>query len=165
MISIIFSVDETGTIGAGGKLPWHLPADLRYFRKLTIGHPIIMGRKTFEAIGRPLDRRTNIVMTRQPMSIEGVVTAASIEEAVRLAHGHNQIRPEEIFVIGGARIFELALPLADRLYITTVRGTFAGDARCPPINFNDWRLISRECRAPDAENTCAMEFAVYQRSV
>ena len=165
MISIILSVDEKGTIGAGGKLPWRLPADLRYFRKLTLDHPIIMGRKTFESIGRPLDRRTNIVITRRSTPIEGVITAHSLDEAVCQARALNSARPEEIFVIGGAQIFALALPLADRLCITTVRGTFAGDARCPPIDFREWKTVSREERPADAENAYAMEFAVHERSI
>jgi dihydrofolate reductase len=161
MLSIILSVAENGTIGAEGKLPWHLPADLRYFRELTFGHPVIMGRRTFESIGRPLDGRTNIVITSQNIAIAGTIVTHNLEEAVRAARA--EAGSPEIFMIGGARVFAEALPLADRLYITYVKGAFVGDAFCPRIDPGKWRTVSRRTKDADAKNDHAMEFVVYEK--
>nr|AGS54299.1 dihydrofolate reductase [uncultured bacterium contig00106] len=124
---MIAAVAENGVIGKDNKLPWHLPEDLRLFKKTTMGHPIIMGRKNFESIGRPLPGRTNIVLTRNPnFAADGIVKAASLKEAFEIA-GNS----EECFVIGGAEVYKEALPFCQKLYITRVHGIFEGDVYMP----------------------------------
>ncbi len=139
MVSLIVAVSQNGVIGNKGKLPWHLPADLKRFKQLTTGHPIIMGRKTFESIGKPLPGRTNIVITHQKnFQACGAMVAHSLEEALRLCEKEN-----EVFVIGGAEIFEEALPLANRIYLTLIHQDFEGDTRFD-FNHSAWKEISRE---------------------
>lgn len=130
-ISIIVALSENRVIGRDNRLPWHIPDDLKRFKRLTTGHAIIMGRKTYESIGRPLPQRTNIIITRdKTFSVEGCVVVHSLDEAVRFAQKLEG--PEgEIFIIGGGQIFEQALPLVDRLYLTVVRGTHEGDVFFP----------------------------------
>ncbi|MBI2022711.1 dihydrofolate reductase [Candidatus Daviesbacteria bacterium] len=121
-ISIIVAMDSKRGIGKGNTLLWHIPDELRRFREITTGHPIIMGRKTFESIGRPLPNRTNIVITRDPdFKAEGIIVVHSLEEGLKLGQKYHD---REIFVIGGGQIFEQALPLADKLYVTQVEGDF-----------------------------------------
>lgn len=139
-VSLIVAASRNGVIGARGKLPWHLPADLQRFKKLTMGHPILMGRKTFESIGKPLPGRTNIVITRQKgFACCGAVTASSLDEALRMCE-----KEQEVFVIGGADIFAQALPLADRIYLTRIDQDFEGDAFLFKIDPTVWKEISRE---------------------
>ncbi len=130
-LSLIAAVAENRCIGHENRLPWHLPEDLKRFREITRGHPVIMGRKTFESIGRPLPQRQNIVISRDPnYSACGVETVTSLEQAIEKASAQN---PKEIFVIGGAEIYRLALPYADRLYLTLIHQEVPGDAFFP-----DW---------------------------
>ncbi len=134
LISLVVAVAENGVIGSRGRLPWHLPADLRHFRKLTMGKPVVMGRKTFESIGRPLPGRRNIVITRQPdWCPAGVSVAHSFEEAVRLAGP-----VPEVMVIGGAQVYAEALPQAQRIHLTRVHARPAGDTRFPDIDDGQW---------------------------
>lgn len=158
-ISLIWAMDENRLIGRQNALPWHLPADLQWFRKNTLGKPVLMGRKTYDSIGRPLPGRTNIVLTRQQdLSINGCTVVTSLEEAK-----HVVPQAEEIMVIGGAEIYAALLPLAERLYITEVHATFDGDAWFPEFDPRYWRETFRESRAADAENPHACDFVILER--
>jgi dihydrofolate reductase len=149
-LSLILAVADNGVIGRDRGLPWRLGSDLRRFRKLTMGHPLIMGRKTYEAIGKPLDGRDSIVVTRGAASFAGlpdsVFAARSVEEALALAKKRSQERGvSEAFVIGGAELFSLALPYATRIYLTRVHGAPEGDVRWEPPS-EGWTEASRERR-------------------
>lgn len=138
MISIIVAIAENGVIGDKNALLWHIKEDMRFFREKTTSHPVIMGRKTFESLGKPLPNRTNVVVSRTIDSIEGCVVAHSLEEAI--AKFPNQ---EEIFIIGGAQIYAQALPIADKMYITCVEYSPHGDTSFPQWNRGEWRLIEK----------------------
>jgi dihydrofolate reductase len=160
IVSILAAVADNGVIGVRNALPWTLPADLRRFKKLTIGHHVFMGRKTFDSIGRvPLPGRTNIVITRQPgFRAENAITAGSIEEAIRLSQGD-----EEVFNLGGAEIFRAGMAMTDRLYITHVHALVDGDAYFPEIDPREWLLVEREEHAADEKNRYPFAFATYER--
>ena len=141
-VVLIAAVSRNGVIGKGGKLPWHLPDDLKRFKALTLGHAIIMGRKTFDSIGRPLPKRRNLVVSRQAgFHHEGVEVFSSLEKALEAAHFGGDESP---FVIGGAEIYAAALPLATRLELTELRELVDGDTYFPPIDPLAWQLVSRE---------------------
>lgn len=140
MISLIVAASRNGVIGANNKLPWHLPADLKRFKQLTLNHPILMGRKTFESIGKPLPGRTNIVITRQKgFQCCGTTVVHSLEEALLICENER-----ESFVIGGAEIFKHALPFADRIYLTRIEKDFEGDIKLLEIDPEVWKEVSRE---------------------
>lgn len=139
MLSIIVAVADNGIIGDQNSLLWHIREDMLRFKRITTGHPVIMGRKTFESIGRPLPNRTNVVVSRQNIEIEGCIVVHSLEEAITSFSGE-----EEIFIIGGAQIYEQALPLADKIYLTLVHRDYDGDTSFPQVNETDWEEISRE---------------------
>ena len=140
MICLIVAASRNGVIGANNKLPWHLPADLQRFKQLTMGHPILMGRKTFESIGKPLPGRTNIVITRQKgFQCCGTTVVHSVEEALLICK-----QEKEAFVIGGAEIFKQALPFADRIYLTRIEKDFEGDTKLFEIDPAAWKETSRE---------------------
>jgi dihydrofolate reductase len=158
-ISLVAAVADTGVIGRDGDLPWRLPADLKHFKKLTRGHTIVMGRRTFESIGRPLPERRNIVVTRQTDSAQpGVEVVHSLEDAIELSRGES-----EVFVIGGRAIYEAALPLANRLYLTRVHGQIEGDVYFPTWQSADWQLIDQHSQPDDKAHAYAMTFETYQR--
>ena len=159
MISLIAALGKNGVIGNKGKIPWHLPADFAYFKKTTTGHPVIMGRNTFESIGKPLRGRTNIVLTTKNISQEGIVTFASLNDAISYA----ETLSPEVFVIGGARVYAESLPIADRLYLTHIDGSFNGDAFFPETNEDEWAERSRIRREKDGQNAYDMAFVVYER--
>ena len=145
-------------IGHQNKMPWYLPAELAYFKRITLGHPIIMGRKTFESIGRPLPGRQNIVVSRNAaFTAAGVEVVHSMEDAIARAGDVNA------FVIGGATLYLEALPHADKLYLTEVDATPEGDTFFPALNENEWREISRERREKDEQNSLAVEYVVLDR--
>ncbi len=140
MISLIVAVSKNGIIGNKGRLPWHLPADLKRFKQLTMGHPILMGRKTFESVGKPLPGRTNIVITRQPdFQACGATMVHSLKEALLLCENE-----KEVFVIGGAEIYRQALPFADRIYLTRINQDFKGDTVLFEIDPAVWKETFRE---------------------
>ena len=139
MISIIVAIAENGVIGDKNALLWNIKEDMRRFRTTTMGHPVVMGRKTFESIGRPLPKRTNVVITRGDSEFEGCLVAHSIEEAVKMFSPD-----EEVFIIGGAQIYKQALPLADKLYLTIVHRNYEGDTSFPEIDYSEWREVARE---------------------
>ncbi|MGG0791294.1 dihydrofolate reductase [Peribacillus simplex] len=160
MISLIVAMDQNRVIGKNNELPWHLPADLQYFKKVTMGHPIIMGRKTFESIGRVLPGRENVIVTRnQDFKAEGCVVLHDIEQIKTFADS----RDEEVFVIGGAEIFKEILPVTDRLYITEIHETFEGDTFFPMIDENQWDKISSNSGSIDEKNRYAHDFIILQK--
>lgn len=133
ILSLVVAADMQGGIGKDNLLPWHFPEDLKRFKELTMGHTIIVGRKTHESIGRPLPGRTTIVLSRNPVKAEGVFSATSWEEALKLAEKFCKTSLEEVFVIGGSHVYEQALSFADRIYLTKIPGVFKCDAFFPPI--------------------------------
>ena len=158
MISLIWAMDKNRLIGNGLKLPWRLPADLAFFKQKTFGKPIIMGRKTYESIGKPLPGRKNIILSRNPSyHPEGTYTAANVSEAVKLADY------DEAFVIGGAEIYSLFLPVAGRLYITRIHAEFTGDIYFPNYPESDWILIESIPGIRDEKNPLDYEWNIYER--
>jgi len=153
-VSIIVAMSKDNIIGFQNRLPWHLPADLKYFKQLTLHKTIVMGRKTFESIGKPLPQRENIIVSRQNISIEGCHVVSNFKELPF---------EKELMIIGGAQIYALALPLIHDLYITWVEGKFAGDTFFPPIDFKQWKIINVESHLPDEKNLFPYQFAHYQR--
>ncbi len=159
MISIIAALAENRVIGVNNTLPWRLPNDLKHFRRLTTGHAIILGRKNYESIGKPLPERTNIVITRnRDFRADGCLIAHSLDEALTLAKND-----PEIFVIGGAEIYRAALARADRLYLTRVHAAIAGDTHFPEFDETEWREISRERHERDERHAYAYSFVVLER--
>ncbi len=156
-LTLIVAVDRNNGIGVNNTLPWRLPEDLAFFKKTTSGHAIIMGRKTFDSIGRPLPNRRNIVVTRNPgWAHAGVERAASLEEATRIA-GEG-----EVFVIGGAQIYTDAIRVADKLIVTEIGATYDCDAFFPPIDATVWAEVARDTRH-SAEHGWDYAFVIYQR--
>ena len=145
-LSLIVAVAENGVIGKDNELPWKISSDLKYFKEKTMGKPIIMGRKTFQSIGRPLPGRVNIVFTRDTtFAPEGVIIAHTLEMALDVGKNMALVKGvEEVMVIGGAEIYTLCLPDADRLYLTRVHGDVEGDATFPALNSDDWLVGSSE---------------------
>ena len=164
-LAVMVAVAANGVIGSNNGLPWHLPEDLRYFKQVTLGKPVVMGRKTFESIGRALPGRTNIVITRnREFRAEGVRVVASLSEALELAaQVALQDGAKELVVIGGAEIYGLAVPGADRLYITEVHARVEGDTLLPEIAWEDWREAAREMHPASDPNPYAYSFVVYDR--
>jgi dihydrofolate reductase len=164
-IVLVAAVAENSVIGLDGQMPWRLKSDLRHFRALTLDKPIVMGRKTFESIGKPLDRRSNIVLTRDPaFSAEGVETAPSLDAALDLARKDCERRgSDEIMVIGGGDVFTEAMPLADRLEITHVHASPEGDSYFPSIDPRRWRAVSRERRDAGSDDDASFTLATYLR--
>lgn len=159
LLSAIAAMDKNRVIGQNNALPWHLPADLAHFKTLTTGHPILMGRKTHESIGRPLPNRTNIVLTRdQHYTAAGVVIVHSLDEAIAACSSD-----EEIFIIGGAEIYALALPRLSRLYLTLIDHAFPGDTQFPALNTHEWRETHRETHTPDEKNAYGYAFVQLER--
>lgn len=158
-ISLIVAMARNRVIGASGRIPWHLPNELRLFKQLTMGHHLIMGRKTHDSIGRLLPGRNTVIVTRQPgYRVPGAVIAHSIDEAIRACGDDPQI-----FVIGGAELYRAALPAADRIYLTTVDAEPAGDTFMPPIDWDAWRESSVQDFPADERHAHAYRFAVYER--
>ena len=165
-LALIVAAAENGVIGRDNKLPWHLPEDLGYFKRVTMGKPIVMGRKTYESIGRPLPGRTNIVITRNPeWQAEGVRALPDLEAALALAEEIALIDgAEELMVIGGAEIYAAALPLAERLYLTRVHADVPGDAWLPDIDWSQWQELGRERHSASEANPYDYSFLVYGRA-
>jgi dihydrofolate reductase len=161
-IALVAAVAINGIIGNAGSLPWRLPSDLKRFRAVTMGKPVIMGRKTWESIGRPLPGRRNIVVTRSQSFAEiGVDRAGSLDEAIVMA---GQGDAAEICVIGGGQLYEEALPIADRLYITHVMAEPQGDTRFPTIHQDEWLPVSSEVIEAGENDSAQMRFVVYERT-
>jgi dihydrofolate reductase len=157
--SLIVALSENQVIGRDGRLPWHLSGDLRRFKQLTMGHTIVMGRKTYESIGRPLPGRTSIVITRQPdYRPPGVTVAASLDEARRLAAGDT-----ELFYIGGGEIYRQVLPIVERIYMTRVHAQVTGDTAFPELASSQWRLMEQTEHGADKSNDFPFSILVYER--
>lgn len=163
-LSMIVAVAENGVIGRNNALPWYLPNDLKYFKQTTMGKPVIMGRKTYESIGKPLPGRTNIVITRQAdYQPEGVKVVSSVEAARELAESVCLIDgQEEAMIMGGAEIYALALPHTDRLYLTEVHADVDGDAFFPEYDKSLWQEVAREDFAAEGPNPYNYSFVVYE---
>lgn len=158
-ISMIAAVADNNVIGKDNQLIWHLPDDLKFFKNTTKGHHIIMGRKNFEAIGRPLPHRTSIIITRQKnYKADGCIVVNSIEEAISKVK--NDDKP---FIIGGGEIYKQALPLATKLYITKVHARFEGDTLFPEIKPDEWKTISENYHPEDERHECAFSIVVMER--
>ena len=165
-LAVIVAAADNGVIGCNDALPWHLPEDLRYFKRVTMGKPIIMGRNTWESIGRPLPGRTNIVITRdKTFTAAGVKIVHSLEDALSLAQSISLIDgAQEVVVIGGAQIYALALPIADRLYLTQVHAEVEGDAHFPVFDLTQWEELGREDYSASGPNPYDYSFVVLERS-
>ncbi|HHJ18122.1 MAG TPA: type 3 dihydrofolate reductase [Gammaproteobacteria bacterium] len=158
-VALIAALAENRVIGRDNQLPWRVPADLKHFKALTMGKPIIMGRKTWESIGRPLPGRDNIVVTRDAgYRAEGCKVVHSVAEALQAAGDAG-----EAMIIGGANLYEQTLDVADRLYLTQIRAEVEGDARFPVIDMQAWREIERESHPADERNEFAYDFVVLER--
>lgn len=161
ILSAIVAMSENRVIGKDNKLPWHLPADLKHFKEITTGHFIIMGRKTYESIGKPLPNRSNIVLSRDTnFQAPGCQTVTSIDEAISMAKTAQQ---GEIFIIGGAEIYKQLLPNIQRLYVTIVHCSIDGDAWFPELNPTEWHQVSCERHEADDKNAFAYSFITMER--
>jgi len=161
MISIIVAASANNVIGAEGDLPWRLSDDLKRFKTITMGKPIVMGRKTWDSIGRPLPGRQNIVITRQSNFVaEGCDVVASADEAIAATAG-----ADEVMVIGGSQVYSLFLPNAERLYLTRVHADVAGDAFFPQIDESQWRLVNDEPHSAGDRNAFDYSFRIYERAL
>ncbi|MDO8294496.1 MAG: dihydrofolate reductase [Gallionella sp.] len=158
-ISIIVAMAKNRTIGINNTLPWRCPEDLKHFKALTMGHHMIMGRKTFDSIGKPLPGRTTVVVTRdRELTIEGCLIAYSLPEAIAACAGD-----EQIYIVGGAEIYAQALPLADTLYITEIQQNIAGDAHFPEFDHSAWQEIARDAHTQLIPQPLEYHFVSYRR--
>ena len=159
MISIIVAIAQNGTIGDKNSLLWHIKEDMRFFRTTTSGHPVIMGRKTFESLGsKPLPKRKNIIITRSDVEFEGAFVAHSLEEAIAMADDD-----AEVFIMGGAQIYAQALDIADRMYITRVERDYEGDTSFPEVDYSKWKLVTEERYERGEDYDSPFSFLTYDR--
>ncbi|MEO3406542.1 dihydrofolate reductase [Mucilaginibacter sp. CAU 1740] len=158
ILSIIVAIAKNHAIGKDNKLLWHLPNDLKHFKDTTSGHTVIMGRKTFDSVGKPLPKRRNIVITRQAISIEGCEVVDSLEAAVALCKAE-----DEVFIVGGAEIYRQAIPLTDRIYLTIIDHEFEGDTFFPELNPDEWQETKHEDFEPDEKNKYKYKFITLER--
>jgi dihydrofolate reductase len=162
IISLIVAADEKNGIGKNNQLLCHLSSDLKYFKQTTTGHHIVMGRKTYESVGKPLPNRTNIVITRSQTTIEGCVVVNSLEAAIAYAKSNNE---HELFITGGGVIFNLSLHAAHRIYLTRIHHTFDADVFLPELDLEDWEEVKNEKHSADEKNEYDYSFIVYQRKI
>jgi dihydrofolate reductase len=156
-LSVIVAIAKDGVIGVNNTLPWHLPEDLKRFRALTMGHHIIMGRKTYDSLGRLLPGRTTVIVTRnRDYQMEGALIANSLKQAIALCH-----HDDEVFLIGGAELYQAGLDLADKLYITEIDLAVAGDAHFPPLDMEQWQETTREAHV--SEKDLKFNYLTYER--
>jgi dihydrofolate reductase len=161
IISVIVATANNLVIGKDNQIPWYLPADLKYFKKTTLNHHILMGRKVYESIGKALPKRTNVIITRNPFYIaSNCITVHSLEEGIELAKANGE---KELFIIGGGQIYDIAMPYADKLYWTTVDLDVEGDVYFPKINIENWRMISEENHEKDDKNEYNYSFLIFER--
>jgi dihydrofolate reductase len=160
MTTIVVAMGEKNGIGFENRLLWHLPKDLKHFKEITSGHPVIMGRKTYESIGKPLPNRTNIVVSRKTDWFEeGILIVGSIKEAVKFAKKID----EEIFIIGGGKIYEQTMEIADRLEVTLVKAELEADTYFPKIDPKVWKKTDETCHEKDEKNPCDFCFQTYEK--
>jgi len=159
LVSLLVAATENGVIGRDNGMPWHLPDDLKHFKALTLGKPVLMGRRTFDSIGRPLPGRTNLVLTRAAgWAMPGTTAVRDLDAALRAAGA-----AAELVVAGGAQVYALALPRASRIYLTRIHAAIEGDTRLPDLDLSSWREISREPHPADARHEFAMSFITLER--
>lgn len=159
---IVVAADEDNAIGKDNQLLWHLPRDLKFFKKITTGHTVIMGRKTYDSVGKPLPNRRNIVISRQlGLEIPGCEVVASVAEAMHLVAEQEVDR--DAYIVGGAEVFRQTLSLSDRIYLTRVHHRFDADTYFPKLDVSAWKLISREDHPQDEKHKYAFSFLVYER--
>lgn len=160
MISFIWAMDQNRVIGKNNQLPWRLPEDLKFFKETTMGHPIVMGRKTFESIGKPLPGRENVILTRdQSYEAEGCTVVYSVDELVEKAE-----KEEQLFITGGAEIFRLMLPFVDRLYVTVIEESFDGDTYFPKeLDWDEWEMVSATPGLKNEKNPYDYQFRIYEK--
>ncbi|QDK80970.1 dihydrofolate reductase [Spirosoma sp. KCTC 42546] len=162
-ISLISAVADNGVIGLNNDMPWHLPDDFAFFKRKTSHHPIIMGRKSLEALGKPLPNRTNIIITRNPnFTAQGVRVVHTLDDAIDKARKADRAT-DEIFVIGGAEIYAMALPIATTLYLTEIHQAFEGDTYFPEFDKSEWQEVSRRPHSADERHAVAFDFVEYER--
>jgi dihydrofolate reductase len=158
-ISFIFAMDRNRAIGVNNKLPWHLPGDLKFFKNVTMGHPILMGRKTYESIGKPLPGRRNVILTQNTAyQAEGCEVIHSVDEAIEA------FRDQELFVIGGAEIFKLFASHVNRMYITYIEDEFEADTFMSDLDLSNWTLVSSEQGERNEKNPYEYYFRIYERN-
>lgn len=163
LISAILAMDENRVIGKDNKLPWHLPADLKHFKEITTGNPILMGRKTYESIGKPLPERTNIIITRDVnYAVAGCIVVTSLDHALQTAAAEGN---KEIFIIGGAEVYKQLLPRINRIYLTLIHHTFQGDTYFPELNPKEWMEIEKVTHQPDEKNPFSYSFIQLDRII
>ena len=159
LVSLLVAATENGVIGRDNGMPWHLPDDLKYFKALTLGKPVLMGRKTFDSIGKPLPGRTNLVLTRVAnRAVPGAAAVPDLDAALREAGA-----AAELVVAGGAQVYALALPRAARIYLTRIHAVIEGDTRLPDLDLSAWHETSRELHPADARHAYAMSFITLER--
>ncbi|MFI4922473.1 MAG: dihydrofolate reductase [Burkholderiales bacterium] len=158
-ISIIAAMARNRVIGKGNRIPWRLPSEQQIFKKVTMGHHMVMGRRTYESLNRLLPGRTMVIVTRNPnYKVAGAIVVNSLQEAIS-ACGSD----DEVFIIGGAHLFKLALPLADRIYLTTIQAEIEGDTTMPDFDLTGWKRISTQVFKADGKNPYDYHFSIYQR--
>ena len=157
-ISIVVAIAKNNAIGKDNQLLWHLPKDLKHFKEITSGHTIIMGRKTYESVGKPLPNRRNIIITRQNIAINGCEVVNSIDDALKLCAGES-----EVFIVGGAEIYKQAMALTDRIYLTIVHQEFDGDTYFPEIKEDIWKETARQDHEPDEKHLFPYSFITLER--
>ncbi|MGZ3871781.1 MAG: dihydrofolate reductase [Mucilaginibacter sp.] len=158
ILTIVVAISENHAIGKDNKLLWHLPKDLKHFKDITTGHTVIMGRKTYDSVGKPLPNRRNIIITRQDITINGCEVVNSLEAAIALCEDE-----EEVFIVGGAEIYRQAIKLTDRIYLTVVHQQFEADSFFPEIDTKAWKEVYREDHQPDEKNLLPYSFITYER--
>jgi len=159
IVSAIVAIGENNAIGKSNQLLWHMPNDLKHFKDITSGRTIIMGRKTFDSVGKPLPKRRNIVVTQQDITIPGCEVVKSIEDALELCEGE-----DEVFIGGGAQIYRLAMPLTDRIYLTVIHKVFDADTFFPSIDKDEWKETKREDFDADEKNPYTYSFITLERA-
>lgn len=157
-VTIVVAIAENYAIGKNNQLLWHMPADLKHFKQITSGHTVIMGRKTYDSVGKPLPNRRNIIITRQEITIPGCEVVTSVEEALELCADE-----EEVFIVGGAEIYKLAMNKTDRIYLTIIHHSFDADTFFPEIDYMEWKEVSREDHTADEKHKYAYSFIKLER--
>lgn len=160
IVAMVVAIAENHAIGKDNQLLWHLPKDLKHFKQITAGHTIIMGRKTFDSMGKPLPNRRNIVITRnKELELPGAEVVGSVQEALALCASDE----EEVYIIGGGEIYKMAMPLTDKIYLTVVQHSFDGDAFFPEIEPGEWKETASESHSPDEKHQYGFTFSTLER--
>lgn len=157
-VIIVVAIAENYAIGKNNQLLWHMPADLKHFKQITSGHTVIMGRKTYDSVGKPLPNRRNIIITRQDITIPGCEVVKSVDEALELC-----LSEEEVFIVGGAEIYKLAMDKTDRIYLTIIHHSFDADSFFPEIDYLEWKEVSKEDYPADEKHKYSYSFITLER--